>query len=447
MSVPDKKMRVVVFGSGSSAAGFVRHLGDQYDIVAIISDAPEGAERWGYPHLPTSHLPDLAFDHVVVAAWAINDIRARLEAIQIPPERIYWYQLHKERVVSCFHEDAHSRFEEYDTSEILYCFYDMNVSRATYDILGFLCLAEVERQKRGLRAIHIVVVNPDNCEFSQARWGIINKQEHEWRMMQILVQCCTLIPATKGVTTTASRAEALHLSQLAQQVFPKNYTVREPVACYEFDRVFEQVRLGREVQWLRANAQAKDYVQNYLAHINPEGLPVVVVTLRDTPSKPRRNANTTAWYAFLSTLDRQHYCPVLLPDSDNAWQPPFAALDCAVFPEAAFNVQLRMALYELCFVSMGVNNGPMHLCALNACCQYLMFKQVVEDYPHSSTASFEQRGFNIGEDFPGAKSGQKFIWADDTLEVIQKAFDEFVRARGAGIFLPKNSSDGIRVNQ
>jgi hypothetical protein len=51
---------------------------------------------------------------------------------------------------------------------------------------------------------------------------------------------------------------------------------------------------------------------------------------------------------------------------------------------------------------------------------------VVENYPHSSTQSFIDRGFEIGGNFPGATSLQKFVWEDDDFDVIAYHFSEMV---------------------
>ena len=70
-------------------------------------------------------------------------------------------------------------------------------------------------------------------------------------------------------------------------------------------------------------------------------------------------------------------------------------------------------------------NNSTHLCALSRDCRYLMYKQVTEDYAHTSTQSFLDRGFTIGGHFPGANALQRLVWEDDSAEVITRTlFDQ-----------------------
>lgn len=419
--------KVVLYGNGASARGFLTSDFSEYQVIAIATETPKINQFEGLDIIATEDIARIEFDIVIVASWAIHEITERLSRIGIGKEKILWFQHHKHRLLPWGHPDFFQSHEEVAQEQILYAVYDMNVARATYDIIGFLCLAECARLERGLSAIHVIIVNASNNEFNRARWGLQNKNEHEWRIQHILVPCCALLPSCKGVSKTVTRAEVNKLINTTKNVFPFNYNESQPVIEYEFDLLFNRVNRGQEIAHLRATQEALNLVSKSLSRLNPENKKLITVSLRESTSKPLRNSKKDQWLAFLEWLDKEQYLPIVIPDTENAFLSPddgfreYLCLDVA-----AFNVEFRMALYELSYLNLGVNNGPIHLCALSKNCDYIMYKQVVEHYPHSSSKSFIDRGFTIGGGFPGAGKRQKFVWEDDDFQVLKHHFCEFV---------------------
>ncbi len=434
-TVHDNAKRVLLYGTGSSSRYFVEQYQHRCQIVLVTDAHISKPEFEAMPTAPLSEALASEFDVIVVASWAISDIAERLISLGAEKNTIYWFQHNKNRVVPFNHEDALSAHRELAPAQILYAFYDLNVARATFDVLGFLCLAERQRRIRGCDAIHVVMVNASNNDFNVAARGIISTQEHIWRKRQILAQSCGLLASCSGFSVTSSREEAEALVKSAAYVFPEDYRVDTPVACWEFDNLFRVTDNEESVAFLTASTQAKAQVQQYLNAVNPQhngqAKKVVCITLRESDIKPARNSLFDEWTAFIQQLDKNIYFPLILPDTDNSYSKALQKLvqetGCEVYREPCFNVELRMAIYELSYVNLGVNNGPMHLCALSPTCRYLMYKQVTEDYAHTSTQSFIDRGFTIGGDFPGATTVQKLVWEDDTCDVIRSSFEALVQ--------------------
>ena len=94
---------------------------------------------------------------------------------------------------------------------------------------------------------------------------------------------------------------------------------------------------------------------------------------------PARNSNLEAWTAFARRLDPTRFMPVFVPDLEQTLNGQLQALQGhAVLGEAAWNLGLRMALYERSYISLGVNTGPMGLCWLNARTHYATLKMAPE---------------------------------------------------------------------
>lgn len=428
------KQKIIVYGTGASARGFLSGLAESFDVIAVASETPQNFDILPFSSVHTRDIMSLKFDFVVVASWAIHDIRERLNNIDVPDEEIYWYQHHKDRLVPWGHEDCFMEHQELETRDILYACYDMNVSRATYDFLGFLCLAESYRIELACQAMHVVIVNAENNEFNQSRWGVHSLDEHHWRLSQILIPCCKLLSSCSGVSQTASRSEAQKLVNSENHVFPKGYSVASPVGIFEFNHLFDRVAEGFGVNYLQASRSALNYIDKYLSMHNPKNKSIVSITLRQTHGKPKRNSDISAWQKVAHWLIEFGYFVVVVPDTDNPIVTGFEG--CWVADVVCFNVELRMALYQRSYLNLGVNNGPMHLCAMNSKVDYLMYKQVVEEYPHSSLQSFIDRGFQLGGNFPDATKTQKFIWEDDNFEVIKKTVLEMMDVKSRLSSLP-----------
>ena len=150
---------------------------------------------------------------------------------------------------------------------------------------------------------------------------------------------------------------------------------------------------------------------------------IVTITLRNYAYMPARNSNMPAWIAFARALDAARFMPVFVPDLEQTLNGQMQELQgYTVLGEAAWNLGLRMALYERAYVSMGVNTGPMGLCWLNARTNYATLKMAPANVPQTSPAFYRELGFEPGRSLPFATSTQELVWEDDTLVAIQRAF-------------------------
>lgn len=421
MSSLFKSQSVLVFGTGSGARHFVQQYRESCDLVGAVDSQAAQDDFMGLPLFCESDEPLPAFDVLVVASWAIKQISQRLIAKGIPCEKIYWYQNHRDTLLPLSQIEEQSYTQTLNEQDILVAIYDLNCARTTFDISGFLVLADIERERRQLQHIHLVIVNADDNEFNRQMAGIITTNEHLWRKNQVLSQCAWLLESVSGVTLTSRRQELLSYLEMPH-CFPDDYCIDAPQAQWEFNHIFAKARSGQSILRLKAPDVAKKIAGDYLERLKLGTRKLVVITLRVSKVQPKRNSDIDAWQRFARELESDKYLVVVIPDFDDPWPCDWQADNIHVFPEACFNTALRMGIYEAADLNMGVNNGPMHLCAFGSECRYVMIKQVVNDYPHSSLESFEHRGFDIGGNFPGSGPGQYFVWEDDSLDVLRKAF-------------------------
>ncbi len=308
----------------------------------------------------------------------------------------------------------------------IYVFYDLQVSPVTYDISWSMVAAEQRRRARGLRDIHFIFVpGPDeglrteDPDYEEA----VDKSARRWRFAQILIPMLQQLPTITGHTICTSRAHATCLRVLhGRHIYPELYWPRLPVA-HKPHHILEPARDGTRISLpLRATPQALRHIEQWCTS-NVGSKKLIVITLRDYGYMPQRNSNIDAWTAFAAELDKQEYQIVFVPDTETAFAPRTEMLhEFPVMAEAAWNLSLRMALYETAYLNLMVNNGPHGLCMFNEKCRYVMFKILTESARQTTREYMEFLGFEIGQSPPFSTPYQKWVWEDDELAVITREF-------------------------
>lgn len=312
----------------------------------------------------------------------------------------------------------------------LYAFYDLKVQPVTFDFLWFLTGADLARRVNGLENVHVVIVpGPKDGlrEEDPAYEAVVDGDARRWRILNILVNSTVLLRACSGFTVAGSRTEAAGILTAAGGAhYPCGYEAAMPTAHHPNDCLAPARRGVRPIGVLRATPQGLRYVDQFIANYS-EGRRLVAITIRDFAYGKDRNSDLKAWSAFARGLNPAIWWPVFVLDTERSLNPiPEAIAGFRILPEAPWNVSLRMALYQRAWLNLGVNNGPKALCWLNDQSRYLTFKMVTPTVSQTTIAFNRSRGFEPGETLPFATAFQKWVWEDDTLDVIQREFQEMV---------------------
>ena len=328
------------------------------------------------------------------------------------------------------------RYRGKKQSDVLYAFYDLAVSPATFDNVKFLLLAELERKEAGCDSLHIVIVpgfyegfRAGDIETYRRTAGRTGGMDYDvdsmrWRLKNILLPCCWLIPSCQQATVCTSREEAQAFqASLVKHMFPKGYTVRFPKENYSL-RYFIAAASQGVVPTIQATPQARRFVSDWIQS-KAGGRKVITITLRGCAYEQARNSNFKAWGAFARSLNPSIYCPVVIRDTEAAFKPLPSELDgLIVFPEPPWNIELRAALYELSYLNMSVNSGTNALCLYNRRVRCLTFKMITPLSGATTEEFFRSQGLEPGSQLKHATPFQRLVWEDDRLDVIQEAFRE-----------------------
>ncbi len=307
---------------------------------------------------------------------------------------------------------------------VLYAFYDLGISPVTFDLVQFLVLAEAERRKLECDALHVVFVPGPKDGFSSVEVSVYRKLGQLdcdpdlmcWRLRNILVPLCWLIPSCRQLTVCSSVEEAQILERLvAKDIFPRGYTVQFPKESYSLFQLTTAWPKG----YIQATPQAKRFVAVFLSKIDKRK--IIMISLRNCSYQSERNSNIKAWAEFIRNLDLDIYYPIIINDTWTTFEPLPPECGLRVFEEASWNMELRAALYELSYLNLSVSCGPFMLCVFNSRTRYLMFKMLSQP---NLERFFRSEGLEPGSQYRHAGPFQRVVWKDDTFPVIREEFDK-----------------------
>ncbi len=309
-------------------------------------------------------------------------------------------------------------------------FWDETVCPASYDILWNLTHAELARRQRGLGHIHVIVV-PLWPEFKSvmARCGqksvkyddLIGDHKRMWRVQNLVIPCLQLMPTVGRITICGTRTQAQALWDVpVSQIFPDHYMVDSPMFLDHpgYGVETEPAELFRLLEAPRGALLYVDEVLDELA----SGRKPVVITIRDSEFLPERNSQLDSWIHFANGLDDTLYFPIFVPDTDSSFELNKRARIGRhfLFTAAAWNVQLRAALYQRAWLNLGIGSGPFYLAVHNRFARYVMFLPIDRDPGMRVRAALT--GLQVGANPHFCLQGQTWFWGDDTLENIRAAF-------------------------
>jgi len=179
-------------------------------------------------------------------------------------------------------------------------------------------------------------------------------------------------------------------------------------------------RKGETVPRLAATRRCREIVASHLHGVEP-----VTITLREANYLPWRNSNLEAWTHFARDLESKGQPVVIVRDTAKAMEP----IDgFATFPRAAFDVDIRLALYEQAKANLFISNGPGSL-AWFSDRPYLYLvnlkPETQDDYePNEAQWWYGATGISVGEQWPWATANQRLVWKTDTYENINEAWEE-----------------------
>jgi len=423
--------RVCLYGAGEVGISLFLLLREQRPDVKVVCfvDSYKSGERHGITIIPPDVLPVRSADYDLVVITSLvfaEQIKQTLAALEV---KHYCF-------VSPLLNDADSSTVR-SLDRPLYAFYDRAVSPDGFDIVLFLYLAEIERLQRGYDSLHVVLVPKEKGSFIKQGEDLVygtgrlknvrafDSDASVWYERNVLVPCCWLLSSCGKVSVLGSRAEVTELfGPFDKGVFPVGYSPDAPRENYAWSRVVNAVKTAAQLPSFRATATACDYVRPWLER-KAAGRRPISITVRESFLQKDRNSSMGEWLNFARKLQADGFFPVFIRDTGVALEKPAAELaEFCIFAEGSWNLELRMALYELAYINMFTGGGPSVLAHYNRTVRLIRFQVLREGVFECSRQHLEADGLVFGQPLPGATPYQITVWGEERYERMVQVFSQ-----------------------
>ena len=312
--------------------------------------------------------------------------------------------------------------------KVLYAFNDFQTTSPTYDIVTFLLLAESRRLELGCDSMTVVFIPGHRDGFRVTDGKEQNEMGNEnlrWRLRQIVVPCCSLMPSCTAMLHFDDRKTARRQLGIPRYRYPEAYDYAFPLKSNYWVDVERRHQSTGTTPSIEATPVAVNYVRQWMQRNGFKK--VVTMSLRDASYMAGRNSNRDEWLKMARYLEQAGTTPVILPDNEVAFDPGDELRPYFLFNEALWNVELRAALYQESYMNLFVSGGPVALSMCNWRSRSLIFKISNEEFVVTSKKHIrESMGLESGESPCVCGLFQQYVWKEDTFENIRTAYDQMV---------------------
>jgi hypothetical protein len=426
---------ICLYGAGDYGISLYRLLNKKrHDInVVCFIDSYRNNDVCGLQTINPDDLNNIEYDYVIITSHAFQ---AEISKILEEKEITSYYTLNP--IFNSHYAVPIKTVQGLRPTrgQTLYAFYDLAVSLTGFDYTFFLFQAETTRIQKGYQFLHPVIVPPphDNLlengtNFEQGmsvRTDARYSMKNDWQIRNIIIPCSWLVSSCRQVTRCGSREEAEVLFKTcAPNFYPNLYSPHHPVTGFSHKGIVNALREQTQIaSTFESSEEAQIFIKSWLEAHTDNKL-VITITLRESNIKIGldKNSSIEEWVAFADSLDTDVFRPVFIKDTE-------MALTCKddrlknhiVFTEIPWNMELRMALYELSHINMFVGNGPAWLCLLNSKTRCIMFSK-----PNAGHVSIKDQFSNAGvddiADYPYLSPYHKIIFSNDDFKTLKKEFE------------------------
>ena len=314
-----------------------------------------------------------------------------------------------------------------DESRQVFAIYDLAICPITYNFVEFLIDAEYEARKGNKDGFIVVFVPPEEMSDPSLRWAeydaVIDSTSKQWRFQNILIPLTFLSAHCKGFRLLENRAAVKPLIQ-SHDVYPHLY---DGVNLRTIDMVdfMRKISSPDMFDGLSAHPQGLKYIESWQQARGLIGK-IVTITIRSHGFDTVRNSNIDAWAEFARYLVSRGYNPVVIPDTDTAFQFDPRFDEAMFFRECAWNIGLRMALYESAYLNLFVANGCAVLAFFNHKCRYVCLSGPPRGIVNTEEA-YKHMNRGEGTDSPWVGAYQRTSVKSDSFANIVEEFEQMDR--------------------
>ena len=284
--------------------------------------------------------------------------------------------------------------------------WDIRHGPITFDFAVFLAIAECQRQLTHPNEKMAITIRTGAFRNESTRDEVMGQPEKEWRIQNIILGMCQLLPSIESVSVTPDPQGDFD--------FPEDPS-KPP---YHNRQLAELYRKGANALVYRAPEFAK-------ALTKVSG-PYVTLTLRTSRYFTQRNVDLRAWHKFYTYLASKKIQVIVIPDQEDVLSHQnYAQFQWPIYFPAALDLRLRLALYEGAIVNIG--SGGVYTIGTMAECPMILFDQM-RGNPYPAQYLEAVNGFPPGGQYPWCRSDQVAVWKDSNYQSLKDEWDRQMSA-------------------
>lgn len=412
-------MTTIVYGITASTEMFIN---SEYNTGNNIFACTNGGESFkGTPAKSLEELSKLEKKHtlqVVICSEFVFDILQSLNTIGITTSQCSFFNHMSGKLTPCIQMQFNI-----DIESTLYAFYDLSYNLPCFDVTTFVVLAEIERKKQNKKNIQFVIV-PSNFEDKPGLNIYHDNADTKWRIEKLIKPIFNCLASCIGIDQPISQSSLVYYKSLNPSIYPNNYFENPRQAAGDFKLLKSYADQNIKLSNLAPPQQAYTIVNDFIRH-NVGKKKLITITLREYwANSEHRNSNKTAWLDFALSLDMNEYFPLIIRDTYKVSEPleeKYQSL--TMYPIAAVDLSIRLALYHQAYINMGVDNGPLYPISYLEGARSIIFRWCSNEIPNLSDRTNSMHFFKVGENhFFNDNGFQINAWMDDSFENIQTQF-------------------------
>ena len=312
-----------------------------------------------------------------------------------------------------------------ERDDLLYAIFDMECAPITFNITEFLVDAEYESRNINKNGFVVVVVplEKEPLYENEEYLSVVDSASKSWRFQNIVLPIISLSSSCKGIHILPRRKD-VELYVRNFDIYPDIYNSKN-IRYIDIRKFHRKLDRPNMFKGLRATKQGLRYVDTWIK-ANNINKPIVTITIRNYGYDKTRNSNLDAWSRFSTYLDGSGYFPVIIPDIDGDDVDQTYFTDGFIYKEAAWNMMLRMAIYERVYLNFFVGGGPQLLAAMNPKCSYIAMNLFPEGSVVDTKDIYKNIGYDLGPNFKFSTKNQKLVYETDSYDNILSEFECYV---------------------
>ena len=306
----------------------------------------------------------------------------------------------------------------------LIAIYDLNNSAITFDFAFFLAAAEAFAKRNGRDELFIYFVpQKDTASIDEIYDGVINVDSRVWRFNNIVLPIISLHKLSVGFSVLPKN-EPVPLDFSNVIVYPEGYSSTYSPRM-EYKEIMALLSMS-DFDGYSAPLQGLSYIKQW-KNGSDITRPIVCITLRQYGYDQARNSNIESWTIFAKWVSSIGFHPVFVPDTDSCWVGDSLLKEFMVFSEAAWNIGLRLALYEASYVNFFYSNGVSAIAQLDRKVSCICMYPDLEESLQARGSVYDDWSLKEGRrSFQFSTPHQYLSWKTDTLDNIKNEFISFM---------------------